>query len=294
MRFLFKFFRSIIGMFISTAVGAGVIIGEDDRKDVYEIEDALIREFAKSTVALIPKERVLPMADGRYLLQHKTLVDYFKLCADENFADESIIANCSGSLIDKDKILTAAHCVNRDDERNAYLRMRDYYVVFNYHKLYPGQTEFIVESSDVYELKKMLYHQFDKNEDVAIFQLDRNVQARTPLKYKRKSRAARGTPVYMLGHPLGISLKLSDHSHITAVDKKRLSFRHQLDTFSVNSGSSIFNANTNEIIGVLVRGTGNNVMDDPRGCKQWHKVEADSPDHWLEANYLWNIPKFLK
>jgi V8-like Glu-specific endopeptidase len=294
MRFLFKFLRSIIGMFISTAVGAGVIIGDDDRKDVYEITDSHISTIAKSTVALIPKERVIKMDDGRYLLKHKLLTDMFKMCANENFADESIIANCSGSLIANNKILTAAHCVDKDETPHAYLRMRDYYAVFNYHKLYPAQTEFIVESSDVYELKKSVYHQFDHHEDIAIFELDRKVEDKTPLKYNRKSHDQVGTPVFMLGHPLGISLKLSDNSNITEVDNKRITFRHQLDTFSVNSGSSVFNAETYEIIGVLVRGTGNNVMDDARGCKRWHQVEANHPKHWLEANYLWNIPKFLK
>jgi V8-like Glu-specific endopeptidase len=292
MKMLYKFVRSLLGMFISTAVGAGVIIGDDDRKDVYEIQDQKIREMAKSTAALIKKQNLEKLEDGRYKLKGLQLSKTYRLCEDEKFSDESLIANCSASLIADNKILTAAHCVERKDHTPGNMGMKDYYIVFNYHKLTPGQTEFIVNANDVYELKKEIFHDFNMSTavDLAVYELDRPAD-KAPLKYSRNDKSDVGTPLFMLGHPYGISLKLSDNSAITEVMAKRHTFRNHLDAFSVNSGSAIFNADSMEIIGVLVRGTGQNITNRGRECKEWDR--GDAANHYMEGNYLWSLPKNL-
>jgi hypothetical protein len=49
---------------------------------------------------------------------------------------------------------------------------------------------------------------------------------------------------------------------------------HNLDAFSVNSGSPIFNADTHKIIGVHVRGLGSNTSQTEAGCFDWTKATS--------------------
>jgi hypothetical protein len=125
---------------------------------------------------------------------------------------------------------------------------------------------------------------FPDDKDVAILKLKRSVKDRAPLKVSKK-RIELGSEIYMLGFPLGLPMKYHDNGFVTnttTIFDGESSFTHNLDTFSVNSGSSIFSADTNEIIGILVRGFGDNYeLDKEAKCNRWGKGDH----HAGEANY---------
>ena len=170
--------------------------------------------------------------------------------------------------------------------------MKDYYIIFNYKKTTADQKEYLIPASDVFTMVKEVHHEFNMStnwNDIAIYKLDR------ASSYKPSeidfSKIAVGDNIQMLGYPLGVPLKLSSDSRITSIGDYPSSFRHQLDTFSVNSGSPIYNEH-NKIIGVLVRGTGANYTKYGRECYDWDN--GDIEKDFSSANIVDSIESIVK
>ena len=94
----------------SSAPHAAVIYGSDDRLDVYQEENALMRSLADSTVALFQSDAVRAK-DGLAQLTTQSYGEALNLCKEEPFYEQGKGAFCSGSLVAPDIIMTAGHCV---------------------------------------------------------------------------------------------------------------------------------------------------------------------------------------
>lgn len=246
-------------LFFSASLSAS-IFDTDDRVDT-RLSSAESQELARSVPAIIHKRNVERLPDQRYKLKGVPLKN-LGICSDEAFAEESIIANCSASFIGGDKILTAAHCLDSD-----HYRCENYSVVFDY-----VNGENIFNPSQVYHCKKVIFWQFDQTLqgiDLAIIQLDRKVKDREPITLDLSQQLKKNDPLTLIGYPLGISQKVVENGRVTSVDKKNVSFHHDLDSFSVNSGSPIFSKDGKQV-GVMVRGTGGNLEKSERSCTRWH------------------------
>ena len=237
------------------------IFDTDDRVDT-KFASIESQELAKSVPALVPKSNITKLPDGSFKLSGIPLKNY-NICSDEAFADETIMANCSASYIGDDKILTAAHCIDTDQ-----YNCETYSVVFDYVK---GVDTF--DASQVYNCKRVIFSEFDETLvgiDLAIIQLDRKVINREPIELDFKQNLKINDPLTLIGYPLGISQKVVETGKVTSLDKKNVSFHHDLDSFSVNSGSPIFSKEGKQV-GVMVRGTGANLtMKKDRSCQGWH------------------------
>lgn len=263
------------------------IFDTDDRTDYFDIKDPQIKELTRSTPSLVRKQQMIKLSSGDYKMVGTPLSESFKFCEDANFASQPHNANCSSALVGKDKILTAAHCVNMGN--NDYdMGMEDYYVVFDYKRTSKNMVEYIIPKENVYTIKKEIHYDFDTSMfrtalDLAIFKLDRKVN-RPVLKVNTSYEYIQGNEIFVLGYPLGIPLKLTPNGFIDNKKASKNSFRHDLDTFSVNSGSPVFDRETIEIIGVHVRGTGSNFSQVGRQCVDW--FVADRSKDYGEANRL--------
>lgn len=143
----------------------------------------------------------------------------------------------------------------------------------------------------MFELKTEVYYRFDIpfNIDLAVYTLNKAAHY-TPMRVSFDG-AKVGESVAVLGYPLGVSLKLSNDSFVTKIVDKMHAFRHELDTFSVNSGSPILNSKF-EIIGVHVRGTGANMARGVgRECDDW--ARGVSGKDFGEANNLSMLKNIL-
>ena len=274
-------------LLLSFSLLAGVF-GEDDRLDTFKAPDHL-QSLAKSVPALVQKHRILTISEKEYSLSGKPL-SIFNLCSDEVFFEEKNIANCTGSLIAADLVLTAAHCLG-----SAEYSCESYSIVFDYKRTaVPFPQEHILSKDQVYDCKKVIWREFTpqgNGVDLLVLQLDRPVLDRHPVKVDFGLELKVGEPLTMIGHPLGISQKVVAYGEVLELDKKLGSFKHNLDTFSVNSGGPIFNIR-NELVGVLVRSTVDNFQKrDGATCNEWGRAGSND---FAEGNNLAPLLKRLK
>ena len=277
---------------ISIMTANGSITGSDDRHEVIDAP-LEVQKLSSSIAALVRKKNLKFLANGQVELSGTNYQKQFGFCQEARFvATQSLIANCSASLIGEDLILTAGHCV----ERGGKLNLKEFVAVFDYKVKAHEQNRFVVDKSSIYELEAAPVFDFDfpGDNDVAVIKLDRKVKDRTPLKIDYE-RVTVGEEIFMLGFPFGLPMKYTDNGFVlketgqfaSAVD----SFTSDLDSFSVNSGSAVFHKESLKIIGVLVRGTGANYeFDEDRGCSDWGGL-VKPQSHYSEINYVDIIKK---
>lgn len=243
-------------------------------------------QTARSVVALVPRERLFA-TDGGYRLEGGSLMR-IGLCSDQEFSDELIVANCSGSLVADDIVLSAAHCLDRNRRW-----CEDYAFVFDYART-KNQDEdelYFVSDQQVYFCDEILYHQLSglMGEDLTLIRLDRKVEDRDPIELAADLPQI-GDPLTMIGYPLGGPQKWVSGGQVLDVFSERMSFHHNMVTYSVNSGGPVFDSRTQKQVGVLVRGTGPMFsVNSPGQCGNWGWREGESVG---EVNYLidvWDI-----
>jgi V8-like Glu-specific endopeptidase len=100
--------------------------------------------------------------------------------------------------------------------------------------------------------------QTDEGRDYAVVKLSRPVTGHTPLNVRRQGNLEVNTPLFVVGHPAGLPVKWADGARVRSL--KSTYFIANLDTYGGNSGSAIFNANTREVEGILVRGEADYTM----------------------------------
>lgn len=91
----------------------------------------------------------------------------------------------------------------------------------------------------------------------------------------RIARPRVGAPVYALGHPLGLPLKLSAGARILSVEDG--TFRADLDTYTGSSGGPVFDADTHALVGIVVEGQPGEGDFEPsprRGCYVSNRIDS--------------------
>lgn len=258
-----------------------IVYGQDDREELYQVEDPVLREIARSSVAaLIESVKVHRLASGDVRIAPTSLKDSYQLCDGERFVEQPAAATCSGVLIDEDLVITAGHCVETDED------CKKYSFVFDYAYGAEGELE-DVSASDVYGCRRLVARTFTETKiDFAIVQLDRVPSARAPLPVRRGAMVAT-TPVVAMGFTSGLPLKVDRGAVVQEGRSSQYDFfALNSDTFEGSSGSAILDENY-QLAGVLVRG-GNDYQKTSRGCSVAEVVPADAgvPEwRWEQATY---------
>ncbi len=238
---------------------SGVIYGEDNRLEPFEIGNTDLVNLSRATV-MISYGFVVPSdKGGRHIKLNTNRLN--NVCPEEKFSDQHVGGFCSGFLIASDLIMTAGHCIpyQRNCENSWY--------IFDYG-LY-GKGENYTETTDdkIYRCKKLIHSENTKSQggaDLAIIQLDRPVTDRLPVKLERQTSIHENDRVFMIGYPLGLPAKYTYDATVTKFERKHF-FRTDLDAYHGNSGSPVFNERTNRVEGILVAGE-NDFIRTSKNC----------------------------
>ncbi len=230
-----------------------VIYGTDDRKEYYQSGDK-IKTLSKSVGALVSTSRLKESTEGD-LFTYSTIsyASAYDLCESEPFRAQNILPFCSSFLIAPDIMVTAGHCILDNADCG------DISVVFDYSIESSSATSVPVgpksfSSSNVYSCKAVLARSQGTTTgvDYTIFQLDRPVENRLPLKIRRSGNIANSSNITVVGFPMGLPMKIDTNGSVREVSSSY--FISNLDTYGGNSGSPIINNITLEVEGILISG----------------------------------------
>lgn len=251
-------FLASSGLFINSALSVyrpQVVYGEDNRKDLYEIQDPKLLSIARSTSAIFSLTR-LKKTGTVFEITSSSFKNEFNMCAHEPYSEQQAGAQCSAFLVGTQLMATAGHCIKESDCRSLAF-------VFDYAYLTPTSQPQYVSSEQVYYCSQVLKRELNSQEDYALVKLDRPVLDREPLKIA-SSPAEVGETVTVIGHPAGIPTKVADGAAVR--DVRKGFFITNLDTYGGNSGSAVFNSETLEVLGILVRGERDYTYDTENKC----------------------------
>lgn len=260
------------------------IYGEDGRKEVFQVTDN-IKKLAHSTVALFietpfssPLRYTLDLdRDFFYAkVEAPTLRARHWLCPEVPYNTQLAAASCSGVLVEQDVILTAGHCLLNRPFSNTK-NCSDIKVAFDYSYAHSDMNPYALALDNLYQCKEIIKIVREENgPDWALIRLDRRVKKRTPLSVSQYSHQLHiGQELFTIGSPNGIPLKVALGGKVTENSNKSLLLT-SLDTFHINSGSPVFNAQTLEIEGIVIKGEEDFVLDNQRLCQSLKVCQKES------------------
>ena len=224
-----------------------VIYGRDDRVDLFQLPEGPDLNDADCVVALFRSGHVSDNGDGTSTLRTVTFGASYNLCPGERFRDQPTGAFCTGFLVEPNVIATAGHCVNADN-------VTDVRFVFGFRMRDATTAETIINNSEIYRGLSLIGHQLDGNgADWCLVRIDRSVTNHRVARVRRSGRIGDNQRLHVIGHPAGLPTKFADSASVRDNDTHAF-FVANLDTYGGNSGSPVFNSDSHEVEGILVRG----------------------------------------
>lgn len=275
-----------------------LIYGVDDRFEVDEYANAMFIQKAKSVAIKVSARKLSENREDSSLVNFTTrklkqVVP--QICPDERFVDQVSLGDCSGFLVSPTKIVTAGHCMTSEQDCTGSKWVFDF----------KSDTK-VLKKSNVYSCKKILAQKYIYNKiqvnDYAVIELDRPVFARPVLEYRKAGFVDHETPLVVIGHPLGLPMKITDGGRVAGMNNieketsirsaflRRHYFTANLDTFAGNSGSPVFNYDTGKVEGILIQGAEDFIFNQDRGCSESRHLSNDSINAYEKVMRINHVP----
>jgi hypothetical protein len=221
---------------------------EDSRMDFYKITDGQIKRNTDSVAAICMSDSLIDTNNGFSTLKVKNYGKTFNLCTCEPFYHHPIAAGrlCTGFLVKGDVIATAGHCACKKN-------VTDLRFIFGYKMLDSSTPVTQVPKENIYKGVKIIDRAYNRSNgaDWALVKLDHNVVGHRIVKLSTKEISC-DMKVYIIGYPLGLPLKYSPGASVSDISKAH--FSADLNVYCGSSGSPVFDSDTHEVIGIVVRG----------------------------------------
>ena len=255
-------------LFADPSFPVGVIYGSDDRREVSEIRDPQVKALAQAVVGLVSPKVIEDLGKGFSKIKSVSIEKQMKVCSDESFKDQEAAMFCTGFLVSPKILVTAGHCIA------SQMACKNTRFVFGYAIDGSKRPYNEIPNSDIYSCGKLIHSEHNPKEtqsvddDFAIIELDREVEGHSPLAIEAESKLVVGDKLFAIGHPLGLPLKYADNAWVRSFGPKNY-INANLDTYTGNSGSPIFNASTLRVEGILIDGDDDfDKLKD--GCRRSH------------------------
>jgi len=237
-----------------------VIYGTDDRVEVYQSPDSLMREFSRAVAVQVSHSNVIEKPEWTYRLKTTTLVNQ-GVCSDVPYAKQPKVGDCTAFLIAPDKMLTAAHCITSSNQCKNNL------FVFDFAYDDGRDKDFVFNETQVARCRSVIERVKNPETgiDYAVLLLDRKMEDRPYLKVRKEGKVEDDAILTVIGHPMGVPAKITSAAEIRD-NSDPYFFKMNSDTFHGNSGSPVINTRTGIVEGILVRGDTDFTVDKNRGC----------------------------
>lgn len=237
-----------------------VIYGVDDRNDIYQSNDNLLKQLSLSTAAQISNNLLIKNGEI-YNLKGETL-KATGVCGSERFANQITSADCSGFLIGPDTLVTAGHCVKTLSD------CTENFWVFDYSNFLKEKSSFTFNKNQLYRCSSIIAHAFGgaNKSDYSVVKLDRIVDGRASLKFQTSGKVDSSASLAVIGHPSGLPAKITSSVDVRD-NTNEIFFTVNSDTFSGNSGAAVINTKTGLVEGILVRGDLDYVQAPGESCR---------------------------
>jgi V8-like Glu-specific endopeptidase len=277
-----------------------VIYGEDNRVEVEDFGDERFVEAAGSVASVVWNKKLHqdPLMPEVFNFKKVSLQFSYNICEKERFSQQVPLGNCTAFLVAPDLVLTAGHCIATKEQ------CKDNKFIFG-HKL--GVTS--LDQSQVYSCKNIVERKLidDKYEvkDFALIQLDREVTNRAPLSLRPSGIVKKNSPLVVIGHPLGLPMKISDDARVSrpsyvslfsslrSIMKFKNYFLTNTDTYGGNSGSPVFNEDTGLVEGLLIQGA-DDLRETSEGCYISNRLENARKNREEKVLRILNIDNLQK
>jgi len=223
--------------------------GSIESMDWNEITDDQTRKNADCVAAICLKDNLVAASQDSLTLKIKNYGKTFNLCDNEFFRDQPVSAGRMGMgfLVKDDVIATAGNFI---DKKN----ITDLRFIFGY-KMVDSSTPAVEFSNDnIYSGIEIIHRANIPGSNSAewvLVKLDRKVQGREAAALSR-DEIYWEQAVYTLGHPLGLPLKYASGASVCE-NITETYFSANLNMYSGCPGSPVFDINTNEILGMVVK-----------------------------------------
>lgn len=266
----------------STRYESGASTTPQIRKEWHELTTPELKAAARSTAVIFEnKDGYLEKTADGYRLSSSTPTfgEANHLCPGEPFADQVTPGHCSSTLVGKDVVLTAHHCLQQACSELTF--------VFGFLLKTKSANPTKFDNDQVYRCKNVI--EGNKEEDWVLLRLDRAVQGREPVQIRLEGSPQLGDPMVLAGYPDGMPMKGHEASPMVEnqnADKLSI-FEVVFNALGGDSGSGVFNEKTAQLEGLMnVAFGGFDDSTDPKTGKPCKRVRTgvDTPAWVVRAS----------